>query len=138
VRLPVPIVYAAEPDLPASQFRDVLVASTLAERRPVEDLERLDSMLRNADLIVTARDDGRLIGIARSITDHAYCCYLSDLAVDVAYQKQGIGRRLIAETHARAGAGTALILIAAPKAESYYPHIGMQHVASAWQIPRKR
>ena len=130
------IVYGLEPELSAQAFRDILVTSTLAERRPANDLERLERMLRHADIIVTARNEGRLVGVSRAVTDFAYCCYLSDLAVDVAYQRQGIGRRLIDETHARAGECTTLILIAAPAAETYYPKIGLKQVASCWMIPR--
>jgi len=132
------IRFALEPDLPAEEFRDVLIASTLAERRPANDLERLAQMLRNADLVVTARDGAKLVGISRAITDFAYCCYLSDLAVDVAYQRQGIGKRLIEETRARAGEAATLILVAAPAAERYYPKIGMRPIASCWSIPRAR
>lgn len=132
------IIYALEPNLSAEAFRDVLIASTLGVRRPVDDLERLDQMLRNADIVVTARDLGRLVGISRSITDFAYCCYLSDLAVDGAYQRQGIGKRLIDETHRVAGNCTNLILVAAPAAETYYPKIGMKHLASSWGISRTR
>lgn len=133
-----PIVYALEPELSAEEFRAVLVASTLAERRPADDLPRLDTMLRRADLIVTARDGRRLVGISRALTDFSYCCYLSDLAVDGAYQRQGIGKRLIAETHERAGELTTLILVAAPAAEAYYPRIGMQQHPSCWILSRQR
>ncbi|MDA8389263.1 MAG: GNAT family N-acetyltransferase [Gammaproteobacteria bacterium] len=133
-----PILYAIEPDLSAVEFQAVLIASTLAERRPAGDLARLEKMLRAADIVVTARDQGRLVGISRAITDFSYCCYLSDLAVDVAYQRQGIGRQLVAKTHEMAGQATTLILIAAPAAESYYPQIGMQKLKSAWAIPRSR
>ena len=133
-----PILFGLEPHLSAQEFRDILIASTLAERRPANDLERLEQMLRNADLIVTARDGAKLVGISRAITDFAYCCYLSDLAVDVAYQRQGIGKRLIEETRARAGEGATLILVAAPAAEGYYPKTGMRHVTSCWSIPRSR
>jgi ribosomal protein S18 acetylase RimI-like enzyme len=49
-------------------------------------------MLANSNLLVTAWAGQQLVGIARSITDFHYCCYLSDLAVDVAYQQQGIGK----------------------------------------------
>lgn len=129
------IVYALEPSLSAREFCDVLVASTLGERRPVDDLDRLDRMLRNAGIIVTARDGARLIGVARAISDFAYCCYLSDLAVDVAYQRQGIGKRLIEETRKRAGEGCTLILISAPAAENYYPKIGMTQ-KNCWTIAR--
>jgi predicted N-acetyltransferase YhbS len=135
---PVPISYTLEPDLPAEEFQAVLIASTLAERRSVKDLARLDKMLRHADLIVTARDGGRLVGISRAVTDFSYCCYLSDLAVDVAYQRQGIGKRLIEETHRAAGETTTLTIVAAPAAETYYPSIGMKQHHSCWIIPRKK
>jgi GNAT superfamily N-acetyltransferase len=130
------IDYTLEPQLTAAEFRDVLVGSTLGERRPVGDLPRLERMVREADIIVTARHDGRLVGVSRALSDFSYCCYLSDLAVDAAYHRRGIGRRLIEETHARAGAQTTLILVAAPAAEGYYPKIGMKKHESCWTIPR--
>jgi ribosomal protein S18 acetylase RimI-like enzyme len=132
-----PITYSLEPDLAAAEFRAVLIACSLGKRRPVDDLPRLERMLRQADVIATARDGQRLVGISRAVTDFSYCCYLCDLAVDEAYQRQGIGRRLIAETHAAAGRMTSLILIAAPEAESYYPRIGMQQRPSCWMVPRE-
>jgi ribosomal protein S18 acetylase RimI-like enzyme len=132
------IVYALEPDLSVTEFRDILIASTLGERRPVSDLARLERMLRQADIIVTARDGARLVGVSRAISDFAYCCYLSDLAVDAAYQRQGIGKRLIDETRIAAGEGATLILVAAPAAQAYYPKIGMTPIASGWMIPRAR
>ena len=130
------IAYTVEPDLSAQEFRDVLVASTLGDRRPVDDLERLGRMLAQADLVITARDGGRLVGVSRAITDFSYSCYLSDLAVDKTYQRQGIGKRLLDETRARAGESTNLILVAAPGAETYYPKIGMKQTLSCWIIPR--
>jgi len=95
-------------------------------------------MLRNADLIVTAREGARLVGVSRAITDFSFCCYLSDLAVDAAYQRRGIGRRLVAQTHRTAGELTMLVLIALPAAERYYPKIGMQQRPSCWTLPRSR
>ena len=133
-----PILYSLEPDLSAEEFKALLIASTLAERRPVQDLGRLAKMLREADLVVTARDGGALVGMSRAVTDFSYCCYLSDLAVDAKYQRQGIGKRLIEETHRAAGEETTLILVAAPAAEGYYPRIGMKHLPSCWAIPRKK
>ena len=132
------ITYSLEPNLSAEEFRAVLIASTLGERRPVGDLPRLDKMLRQADVIVAARHAQRLVGVSRAITDFSYCCYLSDLAVDVAYQRQGIGKRLIAETHKSTGELTSLVLLAAPAAESYYPKVGMQQHHSCWRLPRER
>lgn len=132
------IDYALEPGLTAEEFRALLIASTLAERRPADQPERLEKMLCAADVIGTARDGQRLVGVSRAITDFAYCCYLSDLAVDTAYQHQGIGRRLVAETRRAAGEAAMLILIAAPAAQGYYSKIGMQPIQSGWLIPRSR
>ena len=118
------------------EFLDVLARSTLAERRPVDEPETIRGMLRNADVIATARVGGLLVGVSRAITDFSYCTYLSDLAVDVAFQRRGIGRELIRRTHEAAGTGTTLILLAAPLARSYYPRIGMAPHDSCWVIPR--
>ncbi|MCW9065120.1 MAG: GNAT family N-acetyltransferase [Ignavibacteriaceae bacterium] len=119
------IIYKVETSLVPSEFIDVLKKSTLGKRRPVDDLKRINEMCKNANLIVTARLDGKLIGIARSITDFAYCTYLSDLAVDTEYQRKGIGKRLIEETKKQAPQAT-LILLSAPAAIEYYPKIGMK------------
>ncbi len=130
------VEYRLEPELKPAEFIDVLVRSTLAERRPVDRPEVIAAMLAHADIVLTARVEGRLVGLSRAITDFAYCTYLSDLAVDEAYQRQGIGRGLIRRTHEAAGLGTTLILLAAPKARTYYPHIGMQSHDSCWVIAR--
>ena len=133
--VPLETVYSVEPDLTASQFIDVLRRSTLAERRPADNTDRIEGMLRNASIIVTARDsDGLLIGVSRAITDFHYCTYLSDLAVDESAQRRGVGKRLINETHSAAGLNTTLILLSAPAAREYYPHIGMQKHDSCWII----
>lgn len=132
------IHYRIEPDLAAAEFVDILRRSTLAERRPVDEPATVAGMLAHADLIVTARtDDGLLVGVSRAITDFSYCTYLSDLAVDAAFQRRGIGRQLVLRTHAAAGLHTMLILLAAPKAKTYYPHIGMRPHDSCWLIDRR-
>ena len=118
------IEYRIEPDLDTDEFLEVLRRSTLADRRPVDDIGRIRAMLAGAGLIVTARDAGVLVGLARSITDGVYCTYLSDLAVDERYQRRGIGRELIRRTK-EAAPEALLILLSAPKAVDYYPLIGM-------------
>jgi predicted N-acetyltransferase YhbS len=118
------IKYQVENNLSPKEFKDLLIKSTLGERRPVEDFERIKSMIENANLIITARDERKLVGVARSVTDFVYCTYLSDLAVDDEYQKQGIGKKLIRLTKKETPKATT-ILLAAPKAVNYYPHIGM-------------
>jgi predicted N-acetyltransferase YhbS len=128
----------SHPELDVDEFIDVLVRSTLAERRPVGEPEIIRGMLANADIIVTARSASVLIGVSRAITDYNFCTYLSDLAVDRDYQGRGIGKELIRRTHESAGHHTTLILLAAPNARTYYPHVGMQAHDSCWFIPRKQ
>jgi GNAT superfamily N-acetyltransferase len=127
------IHYSLEPQLRPEEFVDVLRWSTLAERRPVTEAETIAGMLAHADIILTARtEDGLLVGVSRAITDFSYCTYLADLAVDQAFQRQGIGRELLKRTHQVAGPQTNLILLAAPKAQTYYPHVGMRQHESCW------
>jgi len=130
------IDYRLEPDLSVEEFIDVLVRSTLAERRPVADRATIAKMLVHADVLVTARHEGRIVGVSRAISDFSFCTYLSDLAVDQALQGRGIGRELVRRTHEAAGLNTALILLAAPNAKTYYPHIGMTKHESCWIIAR--
>jgi GNAT superfamily N-acetyltransferase len=119
------IEYKIENDLSVEEFRTVLVNSTLGQRRPVDEPGRLAGMLEHGNLILTARENGRLVGVSRSLTDYSFCTYLSDLAVDEAYQKKGIGKELIRQTKL-AAPSARLILLAAPAAISYYPKIGMK------------
>lgn len=118
------VVFQRELTLNADEFIDVLSRSTLGERRPIDDAERIQDMLQNANLIVTARINGKLVGVSRALIDFAFCTYLSDLAVDEAYQRMGIGVRLIAETK-KHSPKAKLILLAAPAAVNYYPKTGM-------------
>lgn len=128
------IDYRVGESITPEQFVDILKRSTLAERRPVEDPACIEGMLRHADLIATAWQDDRLVGIARSVTDFNYCCYLSDLAVDAQVQRNGIGRELVRITRERLGPRCALILLSAPAAVDYYPRIGFTKHESAWVL----
>jgi GNAT superfamily N-acetyltransferase len=126
------IRYETGRPITAEQFVDVLKRSTLAERRPVGEPARIQAMLEHANLICTAWSGNELVGVARSLTDFEFCCYLSDLAVDEQYQKKGIGKGLIEATRLALGSKTKIILLSAPKAEGYYPKIGFEQHKSAW------
>jgi ribosomal protein S18 acetylase RimI-like enzyme len=130
------ITYQINATITPDQFVDILRRSGLAERRPIDDAACMAGMLANGNLSVTAWDGAALVGIARSVTDFVFCCYLSDLAVDRDYQRRGIGRQLIARTQAALGQHAKLVLLAAPKAVGYYPHIGMQPHPQAWVLER--
>lgn len=131
------IVYRIDPDLSAAAFIDLLERSGLAERRPVDEPDRIETMLRNADLIVTATIGDKLVGVARSITDFVYCLYCSDLAVDRAAQGKGIGKELMRRTRAAVGPGTACLLLSAPKAVSFYEAAGLDRHPNCFMFSRQ-
>jgi len=120
------IEYKVEHNLKVEEFREVLINSTLGNRRPIDNHDTLRKMVEMGNLTITARHKGKLIGVSRSLTDFSFCTYLSDLAVDLSYQKRGIGKELIRRTKMEAP-DAKLILLAAPEAISYYPKIGMTH-----------
>ncbi len=126
------IEYKTGNDLDLDHVIALYRSSTLGERRPVDDRERMRQMLERANLVVTAWDETRLVGIARSLSDFAWCTYLSDLAVDAAYQRRGIGRELVRRTQEIGGRAT-VVLFAAPAAVDYYPRIGFI-AGSGWML----
>jgi predicted N-acetyltransferase YhbS len=127
------ITYRAGNALDLDAVIELYRASTLGERRPVDDRERMQLMLANANLVVTAWDGDLLVGIARSVSDFSYATYMSDLAVRLSHQRQGIGRELIRRTQEQGGQAT-IILLSAPKAVEYYPHVGFKAQPSAWTL----
>lgn len=126
------IEYRTGNDVDVDAVIAVYRSSTLAECRPVADRERMRAMFERANLVVTAWDRSRLVGVARSISDFVYCTYLSDLAVDAAYQRRGIGRELVRRTKTLGGRAT-VVLFAAPSAVDYYPRIGFT-AGSGWML----
>jgi predicted N-acetyltransferase YhbS len=128
------IEYRVGNDLNIDEVIDLYRASTLGERRPVDNRERMLRMLKNANLVITAWDQDLLVGISRSLSDFSYVTYLSDLAVRQSHQRQGIGKELIVRTRQEAGQEARLVLLAAPAAEEYYPHIGFTHHPQAWWL----
>ncbi|MFZ0626069.1 MAG: GNAT family N-acetyltransferase [Acidimicrobiia bacterium] len=127
------IEYRTNVDVHLDDVIELYVDSTLGERRPVGDRDRMERMLSGANLIITAWEGDALVGISRCITDWAYCTYLSDLAVRLDHQQQGIGKELVRLTRKAAPEAT-VILLAAPKAVDYYPRIGMSRHESAWVL----
>ena len=116
------------------QFIDLYQNSTLAERRPADDPKIMQQMMQNASLTITAWANKELVGISRTLTDFGYVAYLADLAVSKSYQGQNIGRQLVQETKAALNPGCMLVLLAAPKANEFYPKIGFTNNPRAWVL----
>jgi predicted N-acetyltransferase YhbS len=128
------ITYRYGSDFSLDEAIELYRASTLGERRPIDDREAMAEMMRHANLTVTAWDGAAMVGISRSLTDFSYVAYLSDLAVHADYQRRGIGVELIRLTREKLGPKAKIVLLAAPAAEGYYPRIGFRNHASAWLL----
>lgn len=133
----VSISYRSDIAITEQEFIDLLKRSTLDQRRPVDDMARISRMLKHGNVLVTAWDGNKLVGVSRALSDFSFCTYLSDLAVDETYQHKGIGKELVRRTHETAGHETTLILLAAPAAVNYYPKIGMDKFEHCFLIKRK-
>ncbi len=132
------IKYKNNQSISTEQFIELLKQSTLGERRPINNYICMEGMINNSNLIISAWDENKLIGIARSVTDFHYACYLSDLAVDKQYQKKGIGKKLQIHTQNELGPECKLILIAAPAADTYYEHIGFSRNERCWVLEKNQ
>jgi len=130
------IQYSFDHNLQASDVAEVFRLSGM--KRPFADLERIQRMIDNAHVIVSAWEKGKMIGIARAITDFSYCCYLSDLAVIQQHQQVGVGKQLVQHVQDRIGDECCLLLLAAPGAVDYYPKIGFEKAENAFLIKRKQ
>jgi ribosomal protein S18 acetylase RimI-like enzyme len=130
------IRYLESKDIRAEDLATVFQKSGI--NRPYEDLDRMQRMIDNCDLLITAWIGEKMIGVARALTDYSYCCYLSDLAVEAEYQKLGIGKKLVDIVRERIGEECSLVLIAAPGAVDYYPRIGFEKSDKAYLIKRKK
>ena len=130
------ISYVEAPAVSAAELATLFRSSGI--NRPVDDLPRLQKMLAHANLVIGAYVDGRLVGIARALTDFSYCCYLSDLAVAKEHQHGGIGRELIRRVKQRVGDESMLLLLSAPAAMAYYPRVGLEKVENGWIVKRTK
>lgn len=132
------IEYKINAPVSAQTFLDLLKGSTLGERRPINDLECITGMVNNSNLMISAWQGDTLVGIARSVTDFHYACYLSDLAVLTSHQRLGIGKHLQILTQQQLGPQCKLILLAAPSANGYYKHLGFEHNPRCWVLDRNQ
>jgi len=130
------IKYNINKNISANDFIEILTNSTLRQRRPIDDLETIKSMIENADIMITASIDNKIVAMARAVTDFSYCCYLSDLAVDTKYQNMGIGKKLISKVQEQLNNKCKIILLSAPNATEYYAKIGFSQHNSAWVLSK--
>ena len=128
------ITYKLNNNISTDDFVNILKNSTLGQRRPIDDFDTISGMIKNADIIITASIEDKIIGVARAVTDFYYCCYLSDLAVDITYQNNGIGKQLIKTVQEQLNEKCKIILLSSPNAQEYYPKIGFIQHNSAWTL----
>jgi GNAT superfamily N-acetyltransferase len=129
------LVYQQESRFELDEMLSVYRASGI--NRPIDDPARMAVMLASANLLVTARDAGKLVGLARCLSDKAYVVYICDLLVDKSYQQRGIGKALLAAVQYATGPQVQQLLRSAPAAMRYYPQQGFEPVSNAFAIQRQ-
>jgi GNAT superfamily N-acetyltransferase len=122
------------PDI--EQLVDLFNCSDYFPIKDKTDLTRIEKMFKNSNIVVTAWENIKLIGLSRAISDFSYCCYLSDLCVRDEYKKKGIGKELVLLTKVTAGDECKLILQSSPNAINFYKNIGMENIDSAFIFQR--
>ena len=124
------LTYSVNAPVTPEEVAEVFRSSGI--KRPIGQLDRIKKMIEASPLVISAWDQDKLVGIARSLTDFCYCCYLSDLAVSSEYQKDGVGRALIDHTRDEIGEECSLILMSAPGAMDYYPKVGFHQAQNSF------
>ena len=126
------IVYAQEHKLSVADYVAVLGETTMREKRPLTNTARIAEMIRGANFMVTAREDGVILGLARCITDHAWVAYCAELAVRESAQGRGIGAGVLAKVNEVLGPRIGLVLLSEPGALGFYERIGMERLDGAF------
>ena len=91
----------------------------------VSDLDRFRAMLDGADRTVVALDRARVVGFARALCDGVSNGYISMLAVDENWRRQGIGRRLVEQLmQGDAGHEITWVLRAGRDSRDFWERVG--------------
>lgn len=130
------IVYDTEPSLSVGDYVTVLGETTMASKRPLANPRRIAKMIAGADLIVTAREDGNILGLARCLSDGAWIAYCAELAVRESAQGRGVGAAIVAKCRESIGPGLSLLLISEPEAVGFYQRVGFEEMPRAYVVPR--
>lgn len=131
------IICAQETGLTAEEYVACVGQSKLGPTRPLGNTERIQAMLDNSNLVVTARDEaGRLVGLFRAMTDWNWVCYCADMAVVETSQGQGVGKTMMDKASEILGPGVTITLLALPGAEGFYSRIGLTQTGAAFYRDR--
>lgn len=119
-----------EERISAGEYIDFLKRTDLGSQYPKERFnERIEKLVKNVSISLVARnEDGLIVGVLFAITDFAYWLFLTDLGVDRAYVRQGIGKKLIKTAHEIAGGekDIAIYTVANENAIQFYEKLGMK------------
>ena len=126
-----------EERLTAEEYTDFLKRTDLGSQYPKERFdERIARLVQTVSISLTARNEqDTIVGVLFALTDYAYWLYVTDLGVDRAYTKQGIGRALMKTAHEIAGGekDIAVYLIANENAVPFYEKLGMKKADDVMQ-----
>ena len=126
-----------EERISAEEYIDFLKRTDLGSQYPKERFEeRIAKLVNNVSISFVARNEKNIVvGVLFGLTDFVYWLYITDLGVDRAYEKQGIGKNRMKTAHNKAGGqkDIAVYLIANENAIPFYEKIGMKKADDVMQ-----
>jgi len=130
------IVYAKESNILVEEVIEHFNSCGYPHESDQFDDEQVEKLIAHSKLVVTARDNGKLVGIAFSITDFTSTCFISDLAVRPEYRRHGCGEELVTRSHELAGGEKVrLVSVSNSNTVDYFKTIGMEKCDDVFIIP---
>lgn len=130
----------SEERLCADEYMDFLKRTDLGSQYPKERFrERIEKLVAKVPVSLTARDAcGKVIGVLFGLTDYSYWLFITDLGVDRAFAKRGIGTALMKKALEVAGGeeNIAVYLVANDKAMPFYEKLGMKQSSDVMEYNR--
>jgi len=120
------------PELEA--IRQLYAASPL--RRPIQDPDRIRRMFDGANVVHSAWDGGRLVGVLRPGPTEPTTATSATWPCTRTCQKSGIGAGLLALLPAEYPV-VRWVLLASPLARDYYAKVGWRALDNAWSLARE-
>ncbi|MFM7628086.1 MAG: GNAT family N-acetyltransferase [Algoriphagus sp.] len=127
------IKYQLEPRVSLEEFQEILLESGLSKRRPMDQPQVLEKMILGANLLLTAREEGKLVGLLRGLSDFSYRTFVADLAVARSHQRRGIGKQLLIVCR-QVAPEARILLMSAEDAIPFYQKIGFQLHERCYQL----
>lgn len=109
----------------AGELKNLFSQTTWASERKNQDIAK---MLENLTVFVTIRENSKLIGFGRAISDGTYRALIDDIIVDKAYRNRGLGIVIVENILKQLVGIDEIFLNTKPDLEGFYQKFGFAKV----------